>query len=246
MSSLFKLTLIDIKLYLRNFIMVFFTLAFPLLMLFLFGSMYGNKPTLFYGGHGAMDMTIPGYIATIIIGTTAFMSLPMDLAQQRQAGVLRRLRATPLRPAMVLGSKLITNLLMALIGTLLLVGVGLVAYQAQMPANGLLVLAGGVLSALSLYALGFAITSLVRTINAVRAVCFAVFYPMMFLSGGTIPLQLMPQTVQEMAKFMPMTYAVNLMKSLWFGQGWDLTAVLALAGFALAGGIVSLCFFRWE
>jgi ABC-2 type transport system permease protein len=76
MTALFKLTLIDIKLYLRNFVSLFFTLVFPLLMLFLFGSMYGNEPSPFFGGHGSMDVTIPGYIATIIIGTTAFMSLP--------------------------------------------------------------------------------------------------------------------------------------------------------------------------
>jgi ABC-2 type transport system permease protein len=246
MKTLFKLTLIDIKLYLRNFIAVFFTLVFPLLMLFLFGSMYGNKPSAFYGGYGAMDMTIPGYIATIIIGTTAFMSLPMDLAQQRQVGVLRRFRATPLRPEMVLSSKLLTNLLMALIGSAMLVLSGLAAYRAQMPANWLPVLAGSVLAAFSLYALGFAIASLVRTINAVRAVCFAVFYPMMFLSGGTVPLQLMPQSVQNLSKIMPMTYAVDLLKSLWFGQGWDMTSVVVLAGLMVVGVIVSVRFFRWE
>ena len=246
MKPLFKLTLIDIKLYLRNFIALFFTLVFPLLMLFLFGSMYGNEPSSIFGGYGSMDVTIPGYIATIIIGTTAFMSLPMDLAQQRQMGVLRRLRATPLRSEMVLGSKLITNLLMALIGAVILVVSGALAYRAYMPSNWLPVLAGGVLVALSLYAIGFAIASLVRTINAVRAVCFAVFYPMMFLSGGTLPLQFMPQAVQNLSKALPMTYAVNLMKSLWFGQGWDVTAVLALVGFMVAGVVVSVRFFRWE
>jgi ABC-2 type transport system permease protein len=246
MTALYKLTLVDIKLYLRNFIALFFTLVFPLLMLFLFGSMYGNEPSPFFGGHGSMDVTIPGYIATIIIGTTAFMNLPMDLAQQRQLGVLRRLRATPLRPEMVLASKLITNLLMALIGAALLLVSGWSAYRAQMPANWLAVMAGGVLVAFSLYALGFAIASLVRTVNAARAVSFAIFYPMMFLSGGTIPLQLMPQSIQNIAKLMPMTYAVNLMKSLWFDQGWDVTATLALLGCLVAGTIISVRFFRWE
>jgi ABC-2 type transport system permease protein len=215
-------------------------------MLFLFGSMYGNEPSPLFDGYGSMDMTIPGYIATIIIGTTAFMNLPMDLAQQRQLGVLRRLRATPLRPEMVMASKLLTNLLMSRVGAVMLMISGRSAYQAQMPANWLAVIAGGVLVAFSLYALGFAIASLVRTVNAARAVSFAIFYPMMFLSGGTIPLQFMPKSIQDISNWMPMTYAVNLMKSLWFGNGWDATATLALLGCLAVGTVISVRFFRWE
>jgi len=246
MRALYKLTLMDVKLYLRNSIALFFTLFFPLLMLFLFGSMYGNDPSPYFGGRGSMDVTVPGYIATLILGTTAFMSLPMDLAQQRQVGILRRLRATPLRPEMVLSSKLITNLAMALVSTLLLAAAGRLAYQAALPAHWLAAVAGGILVAFSLYAIGFAIASLVRSVNAVRAVCFAVFYPMMFLSGGTVPLQFMPQSIQDFSKVLPMTYAVNLMHSLWFGEGWDVTAVLALIGFMAIGVILSVRFFRWE
>ena len=100
MKSLLKLTFIDLKLYLRNYIASFFTLVFPLLMLVLFGSIYGNQPLPMFGGHGTVDITVPGYIATLVIGTTAFLSLPVDLALQRQLGVLRRMRATPLRPGL--------------------------------------------------------------------------------------------------------------------------------------------------
>jgi ABC-2 type transport system permease protein len=246
MTPLLQLTLIDIKLYLRNFIALFFTLFFPLLMLFLFGSMYGNDPSPLFGGYGSMDMTVPGYIATLIIGTTAFMSLPMDLAQQRQMGILRRLRATPLRPEMVLVSKLLTHLLMSLVGAALLLVSGRSAYQAHLPADWPGVIAGSLLVAFSLYALGFAIASLVRTVNAARAVSFAIFYPMMFLSGGTIPLQFMPQSIQDISRLMPMTYAVNLLKSLWFGNGWDGPATLALLGCLVVGTVISVRFFRWE
>jgi ABC-2 type transport system permease protein len=246
MNSLLKLTFVDLKLYLRNYISVFFTLAFPLLMLLLFGGVYGNKPSTLFGGHGSVDMSVPGYIATIIIGTTAFMSLTMDLAFQRQAGVLRRFRATPLQPGMVIGAKLITNLLASLLGSLILIVAGMIVYQIYLPENWLAVLLGMLLCALSLYSLGFALTSLVRSANAVRAVSFAVFYPMMFLSGGTIPTQFMPEVMQNISKAIPLTYAVNLLQDLWFGKGWDVSAVLALLGFLAVGTLVSVRFFRWE
>jgi len=246
MNSFLKLTWIDLKLYLRNYIATFFTFVFPLLMLVLFGGIYGNKPEPIFGGYGSMDITVPGYIATLIIGTTAFMSLPMDLAFQRQLGVLRRMRATPLHPAMVLGSKMITNLLVAIAGTVLMVFAGAVLYQAYIPVNWLPVLLGILLSCLCLFSLGFALASLVRSANAVRAVSFIVFYPMMFFSGGTIPGQFLPQTVQNLAQAMPLTYTVNLVRDLWFGKGWDLTAVIVLVGFTVAGILVSVRFFRWE
>ena len=246
MNAFLKLTLIDLKLYLRNYVATFFTFVFPLLMLVLFGGVYGNKPEAVFGGYGSMDFTLPGYIATLIIGTTAFMSLPMDLAFQRQLGVLRRMRATPLHPAMVLGSKLITNLLVAVVGMAIMVFSGVAIYQTYVPKDWLPVFLGILLSCLCLFALGFALASLVRSANAVRAVSFVIFYPMMFFSGGTIPGQFLPVTVQNVARVMPMTYTVNLVRDLWFGKGWDLTTVAVLVGFTIAGILVSVRFFRWE
>jgi ABC-2 type transport system permease protein len=246
MKSLAKLTLIELKLYSRNYIAVFFTFAFPLLMLFLFGGIYGNEPAAIFGGHGSVDITIPGYIATIVIGTTAFISLPMDIAVQRQLGVLRRYRATPLAPASVLASKLVTNLIVSLLGSGLLLAAGAIFYHAVLPANFAVILLGMLLCSLSLYAVGFALASAIRSVNAVRAVTLAVFYPMMFISGGSLPEQFLPATVRTISKALPMTYTVSLLKDLWFGQGWDLLAVGVLLGFLAVGAVISLRLFRWE
>ncbi len=246
MDTYLKLTWIEIKLFLRNYVATFFIFLFPLLMLALFGSIYGNKPVPVFGGLGSVDITVPGYIASLIIGTTAFIGLPLDLAFQRQLGVLRRMRATPLHPVAVLGSKMLMNLLATLVGVTLLITAGAAFYQAALPASWLTVFLGILLSCLCLFSLGFALASLVRSANAVRAVSFSIFYPMMFFSGGTIPAQFLPPAVQDIAKFMPMTYTVNMLRDLWFGKGWDLTAVAVLAGFTIAGILLSVRFFRWE
>jgi ABC-2 type transport system permease protein len=246
MNSLIKLTYIDMKLYFRNTVAIFFTLAFPLLMLVLFGGIYGNQPADIFGGYGSVDITVPGYIATLVIGTTAFMGLPMDLSTQRQLGVLRRMRATPLHPGMVLASKLISNLLISLMGMALLIIAGRVIFQTHLPDRWPAVLLGVLLISVSLYALGLAMASLVRSANAARAVSFAVFFPMMFLSGGTLPGQFLPEAMRLVGKALPLTYSVNLLHDLWFGLGWDLTAVLVLAGFMAAGVILSVRFFKWD
>lgn len=246
MKALLKLSWVDLKLYLRNWIASFFTLAFPLLMLFLFGAMYGNTPSAIFGGYGSMDVTVPGYIASIIIGTTGLMALPMELVSRRQMGVLRRFRVSPLSPLAVLGSQLLVNLLMTVIGAGLLVLGGVLVYNIRLPQNLLPVLLGFLLGCVSMFAFGFIIAALLRTINAARAVTLALFYPMMFLSGGTLPTQMLPKAVQDAAVFMPITHVVNLLKDLWFNQTWNLTAVIVLVCVAVVCALLAARLFRWE
>ena len=105
---------------------------------------------------------------------------------------------------------------------------------------------GILLSSAALFSLGFALASVIRSANAVRAVSFIIFYPMMFFSGGTLPSQFLPEAVKTAASVMPMTYSVNLLHSLWFGNGWDLTAVVVLVGFMIAGILLAVRFFKWE
>ena len=246
MTALFALTWIDVKLSLRNFLATFFTLAFPALMLFLFGGMYGNAPNPMFGSYGSMDVSIPGYIAALVIGSTAFMSLPIELAGRREKGVLRRFRATPLSPVSVLASQVLVNLLFCVLGTVILLVAGSLAWQVRLPAHPLPLVAAFLLCCMSLYSLGFLIASLVRSMKAVLAVSMAVFYPMMFLSGGTIPLQFMPRVVQDISLFLPMTWAVRLLKDLWFDAGWNLTAVAVLVGVLAVCTLSAVRFFKWE
>ena len=88
MQAVSKMTWIELKLKMREPIGVFFTLVFPLLLLFLFGTIYGNKPTPFLGGRGNVDNSVPGYIG-MIIGTIALTGLPVALGEYREQGILR-------------------------------------------------------------------------------------------------------------------------------------------------------------
>ena len=74
MRSFWKLTLVEAKLFVREPFAAFFTLAFPLMMLFIFGSIYGNEPIDFFDGRGSVDVSVPAYMA-MIIGTVDLSSL---------------------------------------------------------------------------------------------------------------------------------------------------------------------------
>jgi ABC-2 type transport system permease protein len=241
-----KLTWVDTKLFFRNYISAFFVLAFPLMMLVIFGGVYGNQPTAFFGGHGAMDVTIPGYIVALVIGTAGFISLPVELAVYRERGVLRRYRATPLPAGWVLASQMLVTLLATLLGTLILVGSGMALYHLRLPEAPLATFFGFVVACLSTFATGFLIASLAPTASAARAIGMVVYYPMMFLSGGTLPREVMPEALKAIANFFPLTYALDLFKGLWFDQGWNLTDLAVLAGVVLVCVLVSVRLFRWE
>jgi ABC-2 type transport system permease protein len=247
MKSLWKMTWMEAKLFLREPIGAFFTLVFPLMMLFLFGSIYGNEPTPMFGGHGTIDISIPAYTA-MIIATTGLMAITITMATYRENGILRRLRTTPVSPLVVLAAQVIVVFAMTSLGMLLLVAAGKLVYHVRFEGNAFSVLAGFVLSSLSFFGLGFILAGLMPTARTAQVVAMVLLYPMLILSGAAWPREVMPATIQKVSAFLPLTYVVNLLRGLWVGDAWGKhwLDVGVLAGMLLLGIIVSLKTFRWE
>ncbi len=148
------LVVVQAKLYLREPVATFFTVAFAPLLLVLFGLIYGNKPSHLLGGRGAMDVTVPAYIAIVIV-TVGLIGIPVQTATNRELGVLRRYRVTPLRPLTYLTADIVTYYLMTLVGTVVLVVIGRLAFGVHLQGNIGAALAGFTLGALSFFALGY-------------------------------------------------------------------------------------------
>src|SRR5712692_5515486 len=102
MQSWLKLTWVETKLFLRE-PGAYFGLAFPLVLLFIFGGIYGNTPNAFLGGRGSLDVYVPAYIAMLIVAY-GFFALPIVIINYRERGILFRLQATPLRPLAILSA----------------------------------------------------------------------------------------------------------------------------------------------
>jgi ABC-2 type transport system permease protein len=247
MKSLLKLTWMEAKLFLREPVGAFFTLVFPLMMLFLFGSIYGNEPTPMFGGRGTIDISIPAYTA-MIIATTGLMSITITMAAYRENGVLRRLRTTPVSPLVVLAAQVIVLFLMTSLGMVLLIIVGKLVYHVRFEGNAFSLLAGFILSSLSFFALGFILAGLMPSARTAQVVGIVLLYPMLFLSGAGFPRELLPETIRKISAFLPLTYVVNLLRGLWVGESWSkhLLNVGVLAGMLVLGIIVSVKTFRWE
>jgi ABC-2 type transport system permease protein len=247
MKSLLKMTWMEAKLFLREPIGAFFTLAFPLMMLFLFGSIYGNEPSPYFNGYGTIDISVPAYTA-MIIATTGLLGLVITMATYREKGILRRLRTTPVSPLTVQAAQVIVLFLMTLVGMLLLVVAGVLVYHMRFEGNVFSVLAGFVLSCLSFFALGFILASLMPTARTAQVVGMVLLYPMLFLSGAGFPRELLPETIRKVSTFLPLTYVVNLLRGLWVGEAWSqhLTEVTVLVALLVAGVLISSRTFKWE
>ena len=241
MNAMISLAWVDLKLALRNVIATFFTFVFPVLMVLLFGAMYGNAPAS-AGLPGAMDRAVPGYVVALVIGSAAFMGLPIELVSRRQSGVLRRFRLTPVPAWTPLVSLVVVNVVVCIAATAVLVATGAVAWHARLPSNLLLFIPAFFLCAASLFSVGVFIASVVRSTPAALAVGMALFYPMMFLSGGTIPIDYLPDSLRAVTPFLPMTWAVRLLSDVWLTSRWDAmsTGVLALVMTVCTAGALLL------
>jgi ABC-2 type transport system permease protein len=249
MHRIWKLFLMQFKLYLREPVAFFFTLAYPTMLLLLFGFIYGNQPDIEFWGRefGTVDASVPAY-AGIIIGTVALMGIPIDTATSRETGVLRRYRATPLHPAVYLVASVAVYLAIALLGMAILIVVGKLVFGLRMAGSWPSILAAFLLSAGAFYSLGYLIAGVVPTARVAQAVGMVIFFPMMFLSGAGMPLQLLPEVLQKVSDFLPLTYVVRLIQGLWFGEAWRTLWLpsLVLSVILILGTLLATRFFRWE
>lgn len=244
MRALYGMTLTEAKLFLREPAAVFFTLAFPAMVLLLFGSVFGGYPVPGTDLR-AIDIYTPSYTG-MVIGTVALIGLPTTLASYRERGVLRRLRAAPLRPSTVLASYVIVHLLATAAGVALLFLAARLAFGLRMPEAPFPVALALVFASLSLFAAGFLLAGLLPTVRVASAVGQAIFFPMLFLSGALLPREQLPEALRQAGDFLPLTHAVALVRDLWLGEGWNLAALAFLAGTMAVSVAVSSRTFRWE
>src|SRR5262249_24208013 len=148
---------------------IFFTLLFPLILLFTFGSIFGNEPSAYLGGKGSVDTSVPGYIS-MIIGTSALLTLPITLASYRERRILRRFSASPLSPVVVLVTQALVSLFLTTIGVLLLLIAGRLVYNLRLPAEPFSLIGAYLLSYVSFMAIGFVLGGLLATARVAQTV----------------------------------------------------------------------------
>ena len=248
MRGLLRLTWLEIKIFVREPLGVFGTVVVPVLLFAVAGRLLG--PRLARTGPAAparIAADLPVFVS-LFVTIGAVLSLVAIMAIYREGGILRRLRATPLRPQTILAAHVLVKLLFAAITVtaMLLAGRSYYPANADVPfaSFGLAV----VFTTASVLSLGFLLASVVPTARFAQPFGAIVLYPMLAVSGLFVPVEAMPPGLQAVARVLPLTYAVSLLRGIWQGEGWrhhlDDVAVLAVT-FVLATALSSRVF-RWE
>jgi len=247
MKAFLIMTLTELKLSMRVYIYVFFAFVFPPMMLLLFGSIYGNAPNDFYHGYGAVDALTPAYIG-MILAVGGIMGLPLGLAEYRQQKVLKRYKATPIGTGTIMAPQLLVNGLMSIAGVIILVIVGKLVFDLHFLGNIFYFVLAFLLSMASIFSIGFLISATAANNRVATSLAYLIYFPMLFLSGATIPLQVMPEAVRSVSKFIPLTHCVEILQGTWMGDPMgdfvrEMIILLAITGICTG---LSIKFFRWE
>ena len=178
----------------------------------------------------------------------AVTSLVAIIAIYREGGILKRLRATPLRPYTILSAHVLAKLLFTAITLSLMMMAGRRFYPPGLQAPVISFALAVLFSTLSILSMGFVIASLVRTARFAQPAGALIFYPMIALSGLFVPIEAFPPSLQMVARFLPLTYIVSLLRGIWIGESW-FAHLGDVAALAIAGAIfvaLSARVFRWE
>ncbi|MFC1555489.1 ABC transporter permease [candidate division KSB1 bacterium] len=247
MRGFVQLTKSEFKLFIREPFATFFTLVFPLFLLIVFGSIFGNDPSSLFNDFGYVDFAIPS-LSALIIASSGLMTLTTYIANYREKGILRRMQASPVRPFVLLFAQIVVILGMTLAGMGILIAAGIVFYDIRFAGDVFSLIAAFGYGSFSFFAIGFVIAGVLPTARTAHIVSMALFYPIIFLSGATIPVEIFPASVQYVAEIIPLTHVVSLLKGVWTGQPWSahIKELVILGIIAIACIGISAKTFKWE
>jgi len=235
----------ELLLYVRSRELAFFTFLLPMIFFVLLGSTYGHDTVDGVKGSRFLEAGMIGYGAISI----AFAGLAIVLVIRREAGILKRLRATPLPASAYVAAVLSAFLIAFAVEVIGLILLGRILFGIGAPDKPLSLALALLLGAVSFCGLGIGVTALIRSAEGASAVVNAIYLPMSFIAGAFFSPRHFPSVLQAIADVLPLTYFLRLVRNVML-HGHDIwsqgTNVAVLAAWGIAGVIVALRAFRWE
>ena len=248
LRGLWYLTWLEIKIFLREPLGALTTIGIPALVFIVLGRVVGRGPALPSQAASSLILVRLPVFVTLLIAINAVLSLVTIVSIYREGGILKRLRATPLRPHTILAAHVIVKLLLTVVTLMLAVLAGKRYYplDVDVPVFGFTVAL--LVSTVSILSIGFLIASLVPTARFAQPVGGIILYPMIGLSGLFVRLESLPPALRSLARVLPLTYAVSLLEGIWKGDAWSahMGDLAALAVTFIVCTALSAKVFRWE
>jgi ABC-2 type transport system permease protein len=242
----------DLRALLRNRQAQFFTFALPILFLVIFASIFGGHSHTVAVAGGRIDTSVayvPG-IMTLGIIAAAFINLVISVTAQRESGVLKRRRATPVPAVVLIAGRALTAVVVAFISTLILIVIGWAAFGAHVPARTAPALALTiVIGALAFCCLGYAVASLIHDQDAAQPVTQGIMLPLYFISGVFVAVSTLPRWLVDVASIFPVRPLAAALLTAYNphtrGAGLAPSDLLVVAAWGAGGLVIALRRFSW-
>jgi len=246
MSALSRLTATETKLFFREPTGVFFTLAFPPLLLIILGSIPAMREhDKALGGLRVIDLYAP-IIVAMAIAMFSLSGLPQQFATYREKGILRRMRTTPVKPAAMLGAQLLMCTAMSVGVMVVVLTIGRLAFNVSLPEQPLAYLIGYVLCAMAMFTIGLLVASLAPTGKGAGAIGTLLFFPVLFFGGLWAPRATMSDLLRHISDFTPLGAGVQSLQDAAAGHWPQLLHIGVMLGWTIIAGGLAARYFRWE
>ena len=248
LRGLWKLTWIEIKVFLREPLGAIGSIAVPVLIFIVMGRAAGRRMAPeSLNANNFIRVGLP-VLASLLIAMSAVLSLVTIISIYREGGILKRLRATPLRPPTILTAHVIVKLLLTAATLALMMLAGKRYYPVGVHVPFVSFTIALLISTWSILSIGFLIASIVPTARFAQPIGAVLMYPMIAVSGLFVPLASMPLGFRMLGKVLPLSYAVSLMQGMWVGEAWsahwgDILGLVVVFGVCTT---LSSRVFRWE
>ncbi len=232
--------LISLRLNFRNPMAVVMGYLLPVIFLLVFGAFMNTER------YKMSDQL--GQLLTISILGGACFGLPIAFVSERERGVWRRYKLTPMPTRNFVISLIVARYFLVLTAGILQIALAMIIYKTPMPKHPIQLLIAFTLATFAFVGLGLIISMVASSTTAVQAWGQAIFLPMLIIGGVAIPLRMLPKWGPHVAAFLPGRYAVHAMDAAVRKNGivGDWFALLALFMIGAAGFLAGVKLFRWE
>jgi ABC-2 type transport system permease protein len=246
MSVFVKLTVSELRLFLREPMLAFFGLLFPTLLVIILGSIPAfreSSPDL--GGGRVIDLYV-GISIALVLAMLALQATPAVLATYREKGILRRLATTPVGPGRMLAAQLAMSMVVAVISAGLVLAVGRIVFGVALPDQFGSFVVAFLLSAAAVFAIGLFIAAVAPTGKSANSIGTLLFFPSMFFAGLWTPREVMPKLIQRIGDFTPLGAGERALHDAAGGHWINLLSLTVLVAYMVVFGVVAAKAFRWE
>jgi ABC-2 type transport system permease protein len=227
----------------------FFTVFFPVVLMVVFASAFHGTTTV---DGVSIDLTrffVPS-VLTLSLITASYASIVISMANARESGVLKRRRATPVPPAVLVGGQAVATLVTAAGMTALLLAIAQVGYGVGFSPGALVAIGAAVLvGTLAFSCLGYAVSGLIGNADAAQPIVQATLFPLYFISGVWIPTSELPAGLRHLASIFPIEHLANALHLAsvhsTLSGAFAPKDILVLAAWAIGGAIFAARRFSW-